>query len=331
VERREREQQDTAAPSVWIASRSPMMRRTLGLVESVAPTETTVCMRGEVGVGKEVLARLLHEWSPRGSAPMCSVNCATFPESQLDAEIFGIDRDPLSGAVRQRRGLVELAAGGTLFLDEIDALSVGMQTKVLQMLEDREFVRIGGVEVLHADLRIIASTSRSLEALVQQGRFDRNLYRWLMQVPLPVPPLRERPDDIPELATFLLRRIARAQGRPAARFSTAVVPKLLRHEWPGNVTELEQVLARALARSGGTEVRELDPASLAHAFRTQRDPEATAVDLSPLQDPTSFAVLLLAARGNAKTAAAIAGVDRGAFYARLVAMQADPLARSMFN
>jgi DNA-binding NtrC family response regulator len=325
VERDERDPREVAAPSVWVASRNPLMRRTLGLIESIAPTEATVCLRGEMGIGKEMLARLMHDWSARSTSPFLGVNCGALYETLLDAEVFGQDRDPVTGAVRLRRGLVELAAGGTLFLDEIDALSVGMQSKVLRLLEDREFVRIGGVEVLHSDVRIIAATSQSLESLVQQGRFDRNLYRWVMQVPLPVPPLRERSDDVPELATFLLRRIAKAHGRPIPRFAPAVLPKLLRHAWPGNVCELEIALEQALLRSPGTEIRDVELGVAPAAWRSQSDPDATIVDAPAAADKLALMMLLFKARGNAKVAAATAGLDRRSLYRKIHAFHNDPL------
>lgn len=329
MEREERESHDHAAPSVWIASRNPLMRRTLGLIESIAPTEATVCLRGELGVGKEMLARLLHDWSARAQRPFVAVNCGAMHDSLLDSELFGQDRDPLTGVVRLRRGLVELAQGGTLLLDEIDELSVGMQAKVLRLLEDREFVRIGGVEMLRSDVRVIASTHQSLEALVQQGRFDRNLYRWVMQVPLPVPPLRERIDDIPELATFLLRRIAKAYGRPIPRFSPTVIPKLLRHSWPGNVGELENALELALMRSAGTELRDVEVGPRASTWHGLSDvvfdPEGTVVDQAPLMGKQTLVALLFRHRGNAKAGSAAAALDRRTLYGQLHAFHIDPL------
>jgi DNA-binding NtrC family response regulator len=229
----------------WIAQ-DPASLGVLELARKVAETSTTVLITGESGTGKDHLARLIHELSPRRDAPYLKIDCASLPQELVESELFGHERGAFTGAVERKLGRLELAGGGTIALDEVAALTPGIQSKLLRVLEERAFERLGGTETLRIDARLIALTNANLAQAVASGRFREDLYFRLNVLTITVPPLRERPRDILPLAEHLLARLAPVHGRPEAAFSDAARRVLAAYSWPGNVRELKNVIERAL-------------------------------------------------------------------------------------
>ncbi|HKK70247.1 MAG TPA: sigma-54 dependent transcriptional regulator [Candidatus Krumholzibacteria bacterium] len=228
-----------------VVGNSDAMRRVLDMVAQVAPSEATVLILGESGTGKEVVARAIHEASDRARKPFVKVSCAALPDSLLEAELFGYERGAFTGADRRKPGRFELADGGTLFLDEIGDIPLEMQVKLLRVLQEREFERLGGTQTIGVDVRVLAATHRDLRQQVEKGRFREDLYYRLAVIPLEVPPLRVRPDDVPLLAAHFAAKYARDDTRiPALLPETNEA--LVRYDWPGNVRELENAIERAV-------------------------------------------------------------------------------------
>ncbi|MDR2124955.1 MAG: sigma 54-interacting transcriptional regulator [Desulfovibrio sp.] len=215
-------------------------------IAQVAPSTTTVLLRGESGTGKELVAGAIHDAGPRASGPFVSINCAAIPESLIESELFGHERGAFTGAVAVRKGRFELAQGGTLFLDEVGDLSLLTQAKLLRVIQERTFERLGGLTVHKADARIIAATNKGLEEMVEQGLFRRDLYYRLNVFPIHLPPLRERLHDILPLADHFVKRFAAKHNKNNVRMSPALSPLLYAHTWPGNIRELENVMERAV-------------------------------------------------------------------------------------
>jgi DNA-binding NtrC family response regulator len=234
------------SPFPGLIGRSPAIDRVFRLIENLEQSEATVLLTGESGTGKEVLARAIHTHSPRRSGPFVGVNCGALPGELLESELFGHVRGAFTGAVRERAGRFEVAAGGTLFLDEVADLPVHLQVKLLRVLQEHVFERVGESQSRRTDARIIAATNLDLRRAVQEGRFREDLFYRLRVVPIEIPPLRERREDIEPLATYLLARVAARQGR-ALRFSPDALRALLDYAWPGNVRELENALEYAVA------------------------------------------------------------------------------------
>ncbi len=224
---------------------SPVVRTLLDDIAQVAPTRTSVLVLGESGTGKELVARSLHQQSPRASGPLVTLNCAAFAEPLLESELFGHERGAFTGAVERKRGLMEVANGGTLFLDEIGELPLRLQPKLLRVLQDRCFRRVGGTAEIETDARIIAATHRDLPQMIGERTFREDLYYRLNVVSLQVPPLRERPEDIPLLAQHFLGKFSKELGRNIASIDTEAMEQLCRHRWPGNIRELRNAIERA--------------------------------------------------------------------------------------
>lgn len=237
------------------------MRDLLGQVAQVSATSTSVLLRGESGTGKELVAHAIHYNSARAAGPFIRVNCAALPETLMESELFGHERGAFTGAQARKKGRFELAHGGTLFLDEIGELSLATQAKLLRVLQEREFERVGGNEVLRVDVRLIAATNRDLEQAISERRFRDDLYYRLNVFPLFLPPLRERKPDILLLADHFVEKYARAHERPVQRITTPAIDMLIRYHWPGNVRELENVIERAVVVCDGTAIhgRHLPP------------------------------------------------------------------------
>jgi two-component system response regulator AtoC len=238
--------------------RSPGAVEVMSIIERVAAYPSTVLLTGESGTGKELLARALHERSERGKGPLVAVNCAAIPESLLESELFGHERGAFTGAVRAHAGLFEQADGGTLLLDEIGDMPLGLQSKLLRVLEDGRIRRIGGSRDLPVDVRVVAATARDLEQDVVQGRFRKDLFYRLNVVRVRIPPLRERPEDIPLLAEVLVERAARRLGRQVRSVSAEAQRCLVACAWPGNVRQLENALERAVLMARGPLVEQED-------------------------------------------------------------------------
>ncbi len=232
-----------------IIGHSPPMLKIFELIRQVAKWNTTVLIRGESGTGKEVVANAIHFNSACASGTFLKLNCAALPDSLLESELFGHEKGAFSGALNQRKGRFELADNGTLFLDEIGEISASFQAKLLRVLQEGEFERVGGSKTIKVNVRIIAATNRNLEKEVTNGDFREDLYYRLNVMPIYMPPLRERTEDIPELAEFLLDRISRQQGGRPLEIKDSAIRILMKHHWPGNVRELENRLERAAIMS----------------------------------------------------------------------------------
>src|SRR5271165_3442049 len=241
---------NAAAAITWIAT-DPASRRVLDLAERVASASTTVLITGESGTGKDQLARWIHQRSPRQDAPLLKIDCASLPSELVESELFGHERGAFTGAVARKPGRLEMAQSGTIVLDEVAALAPGMQAKLLRVLEERTFERLGGIETLHMDARIMALTNTDLPKAVAAGRFREDLFFRLNVLAIAVPPLRERRGDIAPLADHFLARLGPIHGRPDASLNPAALKLLEPYAWPGNVRELKNSIEHALIFAKG--------------------------------------------------------------------------------
>jgi Nif-specific regulatory protein len=237
-----------------IIGHSEPMLKVFDIIRQVAKWQTTVLIRGESGTGKEVVANAIHFNSACANGPFLKLNCAALPDTLLESELFGHEKGAFSGAIGQRKGRFELADNGTLFLDEVGEISASFQAKLLRVLQEGEFERVGGVRTLKVNVRIIAATNRNLEQDVADGLFREDLYYRLNVMPINMPPLRDRIEDIPELAKFLLNRISRQQGGRPLEIKESALRILMKHTWPGNVRELENRLERAAIMSADGQI-----------------------------------------------------------------------------
>jgi len=236
-----------------IIGQSAAVRQLLQDIRQVAPAPTSVLITGESGTGKELVARALHHSGPRRGAALVAVNCATFAENLLESELFGHERGAFTGAVERKRGLLEMADGGTLFLDEIGEMPLPLQPKLLRLLQEKRFRRVGGNAEIECDVRVVAATNRDLKTLIESGQFRDDLYYRLNVVTLNVPPLRERLEDIPLLALFFLQLYARELGRPVREFAGETLQLLQQYNWPGNVRELQNIIERGVLFCSGSQ------------------------------------------------------------------------------
>jgi DNA-binding NtrC family response regulator len=295
---------------------SPAMQRVVQLIQKVAPTEATVLIRGPSGTGKELVARALHYNSPRRDRPLVTLNCAALQETLLESELFGHEKGAFTGAVLAKPGLVEVAEGGTLFIDEIAEMAPGLQAKLLRVLEDGHFRRVGSVKETHADVRVIAATNKPLEEEQKAGRFREDLYYRLNVVTIPLPPLRERRSDIPELVAHFLT--TRQLGAMRYQMEPEALEVITRYDWPGNVRELANVLERAqiLAENHLITLDDL-PENLAEEHLPGTP---AASDPRHLRDVERRHVqdILREVKGNKVQAAKALGISRRALY-RLIA------------
>jgi two-component system response regulator PilR (NtrC family) len=250
-----RQIQDRAIPAT-VMGRSPQMAEVFDLVRQVAPARTNVLVSGESGTGKELVARALHSLSDRRGRAFVAVNCGAIPENLLESELFGHVKGAFTGAVTDKMGLFEVADGGTLFLDEIGEMPFALQVKVLRAIQSRTFKRVGGTKDVHVDVRIVAATNRKLDEEVRAGRFREDLYYRLNVIEIVLPPLRERPEDVPQLVQHFLRKFSAELGKETPEVDAAVLSRLEAYDYPGNVRELENILERAvtLSRNGRVEL-----------------------------------------------------------------------------
>jgi transcriptional regulator with GAF, ATPase, and Fis domain len=259
--------------------------------EKVAPTDVTVLILGETGTGKELIARAIHAASKRADHPLIKVNCAALPASLAESELFGHEKGAFTGAVSQRIGRFELADGGTIFLDEVGDLSLEVQAKLLRVLQDGEFERLGSAKTLRTNARILAATSRDLEGDVDKGRFRTDLYYRLRVVPLKVPPLRERRNDIPLLVWHFIERARVKHQRMIRDVPSKTMEALVAYDWPGNVRELENVIERAVVLSAGEQLDVIDNVIATRSLSIGSSPAADVADLSAIERTHITAVL----------------------------------------
>jgi two-component system response regulator AtoC len=241
-----------------IVGTSPKMQEALRIASAVAPTDATVLIYGETGTGKEILARSIHYQSHRAQGPFVAINCGAIPETLLETELFGHEKGAFTSAVTSRVGKFEAADGGTIFLDEIGDMSPAMQVKLLRVLQERAFERVGGVRPIKVNVRVIAATNRDLRAAIREGSFREDLFYRLNVVPIHLPPLRERPEDIPILAQHFLERFKERYQKNIRAFTPQAMRKLRRWAWPGNVRELEYTIERAVILAQGEEITAQD-------------------------------------------------------------------------
>lgn len=246
-----REQLESQFSFANIISKNHRMRKIFNAVASVAPTDSTILIQGETGTGKELIAKAIHFHSPRKGMRFVTVDCGALPENLLESELFGHEKGAFTGASSRRVGKLQYADGSTLFLDEVGNMSTAMQMKLLRALEEKRFQRVGSNESIKTDIRLIAATNVDLLALVHKGEFREDLYYRLNVIPLKIPPLRERPEDIPLLARHFLIIYTERMGKSDIEISHAAINRLMKHTWPGNVRELENAIERAVAMASG--------------------------------------------------------------------------------
>lgn len=309
VRRRQAMAAEAPAPDGLLGA-SPAMRRVFALIHKAAASAATVLVSGESGTGKELVARAIHYQSPRRAQAFVPVNCSAIPEALVESELFGHVQGAFTGATRSRAGFFELAAGGTIFLDEIGDASPGLQAKLLRVLQSKEFCLVGSSKPRTVDARVIAATHKDLPALVRQGSFREDLFYRVQVLEIPVPPLRERGDDVLLLAHFFCRRFAQELGRPEPRFADAALAALTRYTWPGNVRELENLVHRLvlLVDRDTIELGDLPPHVRA-ASPLPRETGFVPRTLAEVEAEHIRAVLRFVG-GTKSRAAAILGIDR---------------------
>src|ERR1700758_3785982 len=302
-----------------IVARSAPMQAVLALVERVASTNATVLIGGESGVGKDLIARAIHEKSRRASGPFLKINSTAIPENLLESELFGFEKGAFTGAVASKPGKFELADKGTLFLDEIGDVPPATQVKLLRVLQEREFERLGGTKTIKVDVRLVAATNRDLRAALEDGTFREDLYYRLNVVAIDIPPLRDHKEDIPALANFFLEKFARESGKPIRGITPAAMKLLLDFHWPGNVRELENIIERGVTLSAGSTLDaadiHLDPPS----HRSVAGAPAVlpaGMTLDQWEDE-AIREALKQANGNKSQAARALGLSRNALRYRL--------------
>jgi transcriptional regulator with GAF, ATPase, and Fis domain len=308
-----------------IVGQSKEWRDVLAQAARVAHTETTVLLTGESGTGKEVVARFIHHASRRGNGPFVAINCAALPDQLLESELFGYDRGAFTGAVAAKPGRIEQANGGVLFLDEVGEMAPVVQAKLLRVLEEREFMRLGSTRLLHADIRVIAATNRDLHGAMQRGEFREDLYYRLGVFEISLPPLRARIHDILALADVFLSEIGETVGRPAAGIAPDAKDQLLAYAWPGNVRELRNAIERAVILADGGLIRSQHlPGVAASRHSVPAAPEAAGSDPLPAGGVDLEAIeralvvrALAQARHNKTRAAKLLGLTRAQLYSRI--------------
>ncbi len=319
-----REQLDTRYQFDNIIGRSPAMREIFGTVERVAPTRATVLLAGESGVGKDMIARAIHQHSPRKNHAFVKINCTALPENLMESELFGYEKGAFTGATASKPGKFEGADGGTVMLDEIGDVPGNIQVKLLRILQERQFERLGSNVTRHVDVRVVAATNVDLRAALEQGRFREDLYYRLNVVPINVPPLRDRKEDIPFLAMHFVAKLAPDLGSIAKELSPAAIDRLLDHSWPGNVRELENTIERSLVLASHeilqpSDIRIEAPrhVSLAASQQAPLLPEGETLEH---WEQMMIREALRRANGNKSQAARILGLTRNALRYRLSQM-----------
>jgi len=295
-----------------LTTRDPMMMRICRTIEKVASSNATIMLLGESGTGKEVLARGLHQTSPRRAEKFVAINCAAIPENLLESELFGYEKGAFTGAAKTTLGKIETANGGTLMLDEIGDLPFQLQAKLLRFLQERTIERVGGRQEIAVDVRIICATHQDLMALAKENKFREDLYYRLAEIVVNIPPLRERVGDSALLAHAFARRFAQEQNRSSLTLSDDAVKAIEQHTWPGNIRELENCIKRAVIMADGNQITREDV-----GLRPASDALDTSLDLRVIRDNAEKTAILAAlgrVNGNVLKAAELLGVSRPTLY-----------------
>jgi DNA-binding NtrC family response regulator len=301
-----------------VVGKSAKMNQAIETAKQAAASKTTVLLLGESGTGKEIFARAIHNWSNEKGRPFIAINCVGLSKELLESELFGHEKGAFTGAHELKKGKMELAHGGTIFLDEVGDISPEIQTKFLRFIQEREFERVGGTKPIHVDVRIVAATNRDLDAAVKEGRFREDLYYRLNVIPINLPPLRERKEDVPELARFFMRRFTRETKKGFTEIAKEAENRLVVYDWPGNVRELANVIERAVVLGRGPHIAPQDlPPRIGGA-----EARAPAAKLSYRDDVTNYRrQLILRAltltQGNRTAAAKALGLERN-YLSRLI-------------
>jgi two-component system, NtrC family, response regulator AtoC len=297
-----------------VAGKSNKMNEAIETAKKAATSNSTVLLLGESGTGKEIFARAIHNWSERKKQPFVAINCVGLSKELLESELFGHEKGAFTGADQLKKGKMELANGGTVFLDEVGDVSQELQTKLLRFLQEREFDRVGGVKPIHVDVRIVAATNRDLDSAVKESRFREDLYHRLNVVPIVLPPLRDRREDIPTLARHFLQRFAREVKKNVSGISKEALGKLSAYDWPGNVRELANVIERAVVLGQDSEIAPHDlPARIVAAGA---EPQSDAISYRDAMDAYRRQLLMRAlahADGNRAAAARALGLHEKYF------------------
>jgi len=330
AEEREEWRRQVARFSGRLIGKSPAMQKIFHVIEQVAPTRSTALITGETGTGKDQVAQEIHEQSRRNNKPLIKVDCASLPESLLESELFGHVRGSFTGAIKDRKGRFELADGGTIFLNEIGEMSASAQQRLLRVLQDGELEKVGSNTTIHIDVRIIAATNKDLQQEIEDGNFREDLFYRLRVVQIHIPPLRERPDDIPILAQMFLKRYSSETEKPVEGFSDEVMDLFVNYKWPGNVRELQHAVEHCVIFSKGSIVQPSDVQGeirgnttiTAHAPRESPQANNNQIVI-PLGTPLEEAELEIIrktldfVKGNKGEAARVLGLSRSSLYRRL--------------
>jgi len=299
------------SPSLGIITRDPAMLKVCRNIEKVAPSDATVLVIGESGTGKELLAKALHQLSPRSAKRFVAINCAAIPENLLESELFGYEKGAFTGATRQTKGKIEFADGGTFFLDEVGDLSLPLQAKLLRFLQERVLERVGGREEIAVDVRIVCATHQNLKKLIESGRFREDLYYRLSEIVVAIPPLRERPGDATLLAHAFMHKFGQQEGRPVLGFKQDALDAIEAYTWPGNVREMENFIKRAVIMSEGTHITAAD---LGLPAPTGSPEPVNLREVREEAERRAIVRVLARVDGNVADAAQLLGVSRPTLY-----------------
>lgn len=306
----------------YIISESPSMKKSMELIKQVADTRVTVMIYGETGTGKELAAKALHNLSSRKDKAFIKVNCAAIPETLLESELFGFEKGAFTGAVAKKPGKFELADGGSIFLDEIGDISTSIQAKLLRVIQEKEFERLGGTKTIGVDVRIIAATNKNLEELVRLGEFREDLYYRLNVVPMMLPPLRERKEDIGLLIKQFLKESSAITGKPSKIFTQTAVQKLLLYSWPGNVRELQNIIERCVVVTSGEIIDICNlPVNIANYIPSEDSRNESVSRLDDVVDNAEKEIILKILNecsGNRTKASEKLGISRRSLHRKLI-------------
>jgi len=305
-------------PGPVIIGKNRQIREIQTLIQQIAPTECNVLITDDSGTGKELVARSIHDLSRRSKGPFVAVNCGAFSETVLDSELFGHEKGAFTGAVKTREGLLRAADSGTILLDEIGEMPHSMQVKLLRVLQEKELIRVGGSKVIPLDVRVLSATAKDLKAEVESGAFRKDMYYRINVVNIKIPPLHQRPEDIPLLAYHIIARLHRSGVKPVKGISSKAMSILTGYAFPGNVRELENILERAAAVTRSDEIRACDlPPDLAELeLHTYQRPEDYMMTLAELESDYILHLLKITNNAKAKTAE-ILGIDRASLWRKI--------------